>query len=313
MKIIFKLTRGGVDKLKLIRSKVNSGGAGTPRNIGMKISRAEYITFVDSDDIITKTAIEEFYVIAKKFDADVVACEKYFEIHGRDILPQSYITGKFVNVPTLVNDNLFERALALNHKEYIYSMCMKLIRRDFIIEENLELLDIMGEDALMTWCMVCAAKKYVRIPNITYLYRIHNESAIHRQENLDTRIKKWFNSLTKGFCYLDKFLSRQKFFNDNLEARYLVLDALVKEFVGIYIMPLYAQIPTWQMDALIRKELECVENKTALMAFLFSRMNVFNVNMNRQGATIQQMNAYIQRQNQVIQQLQAQIKQLKGQ
>ena len=294
MKIIFKLTRGGADgKLKLIRLKQNSGGAGTPRNIGMKISRAEYITFVDSDDIITKTAIEEFYVIAKKFDADVVACEKYFEIHGRDILPQSYITGKFVNVPTLVNDNLFERALALNHKEYIYSMCMKLIRRDFIIEENLELLDIMGEDALMTWCMVCAAKKYVRIPNIMYLYRIHNESSVHRQENLDARIKKWFNALTKGFYYLDKFLSRQKFFNDNLEAKYLVLDALVKEFVGIYIMPLYAQIPAFQFDELLRKELGGVENKTALMAFLFSRMNIFNVQLNQYGAIIQQQQAKI--------------------
>ena len=270
----------------------------------MGISRGEYISFIDSDDIITKTAMDEFYDIAKKFDADVVACEKYFELYGRNIRPHSYITGKFVNEPTLVNENFLDRAVSLNRKEYIYSMCMKFIRKSFIIDENLKFIDIMGEDALMTWCMLCATKKYVVIPNITYLYRIHNESSIHKQENLNIRIKKWFNSLTRGFGYLDKFLSKKQFFLDNLEAKHLVLDALVKEFVGIYIMPIYAQIPAWQLDEIIRRELSDVQDKTPLMAFLFSRMNVFNVQLNRQGALIQQMNAHIQKQNELIKRLQ---------
>ncbi|MBQ7198035.1 MAG: glycosyltransferase family 2 protein [Selenomonadaceae bacterium] len=88
----------GYDKLKLLRSKVNSGGEGTPRNIGVNISCGEYILFIDSDDFITKTALEELYPIAKKFDADVVHCEKYFQFtDGQENFKiESYQTGEFV-------------------------------------------------------------------------------------------------------------------------------------------------------------------------------------------------------------------------
>lgn len=61
----------GVNRLKLIRSEKNSNTPGMPRNVGIRFSRGEYILFVDSDDAITPTALEELYPIAKKFDADV--------------------------------------------------------------------------------------------------------------------------------------------------------------------------------------------------------------------------------------------------
>ena len=46
----------------------------------MNLSRGEYITFVDADDAITKTALEELYTLAKKFNADVVACDNYYSM-----------------------------------------------------------------------------------------------------------------------------------------------------------------------------------------------------------------------------------------
>ena len=293
-------------KLNLICSQKNSGGAGIPRNIGMKISRAEYITFVDSDDAITPTALEELYTLAKKFDADVVACEKYFELHGKNITPYSYITGDLVQKPTLLTKNFFDRVASLNRKEFIFSLCMKLIRKKFLIEENLDMINIAGEDALFTWCMVCAAEKYLLIPNITYIYRIHDESSSHGSDNLNVekRVKKWFRSITEGFKYLDNFLLTKDFFCVNSEARYFVLDALIKEFTS-YFIPLYAQIPAPLLDGLIRRELEKINDQKALTAFLFARMNIFNLQLNRQNQIIHQQYAQIQ-------QLQAQLKALKS-
>ena len=75
-------------RLNLIKSEKNSGGCpGTPRNIAIDIAHGEYIMFVDSDDVITPTALEELYPIAKNFDADLLQCEKYFEVLG-EVIPK---------------------------------------------------------------------------------------------------------------------------------------------------------------------------------------------------------------------------------
>ena len=41
---------------------------------------------MDNDDAITKTALEELYTIAKKFQADVVHCEKFLQVATKDNL-----------------------------------------------------------------------------------------------------------------------------------------------------------------------------------------------------------------------------------
>ena len=226
-----------------------------------------------------------------------MACEKYCEIHGKNIRVCGYPNFEFVQKPTLVSDDLAERALDLNKKNFVYSPWSKFIYRNFLLEKNLRFLNMMGEDALLTWCLVCSAKKYIRIPNVTYLYRIHDQSQFNRKDDVPNTIKKWMDALIQGFTYLDNFLNKIKFFQTHLEAKYLVLDALVKEFTA-YFIPIYAQIPAYKLDKIIRQELENVQSNSALMAFLLSRMNVLSVHL-------------IQRE-QTIQQLQAQFKQIKS-
>ncbi|MBR0262196.1 MAG: glycosyltransferase family 2 protein [Selenomonadaceae bacterium] len=68
-------------RLKIARTKKNSGGGGyVPRNLGLNLSRGEYVIFMDSDDAVTPDALEKLYTTAKKFDADVVGCEKYYDV-----------------------------------------------------------------------------------------------------------------------------------------------------------------------------------------------------------------------------------------
>ncbi len=65
-------------RLKLKKMSKNSGCPGLPRNTALDMARGKYIYFLDSDDLLTETAIEELYNVAEKFDADVVHIEKYF-------------------------------------------------------------------------------------------------------------------------------------------------------------------------------------------------------------------------------------------
>ena len=64
-------------RLRLTKTEKNSGGGGVPRNKGLLISSGEYIQFLDADDILTKTALEEMYTLAKEYDVDVVYCERF--------------------------------------------------------------------------------------------------------------------------------------------------------------------------------------------------------------------------------------------
>ena len=64
-------------RLQLMRMKVNSGG-GEPRNRGLHLSRGEYVFFMDADDALVSTALDELYAVAKNFAAYVVHCNRYY-------------------------------------------------------------------------------------------------------------------------------------------------------------------------------------------------------------------------------------------
>jgi glycosyltransferase involved in cell wall biosynthesis len=48
-------------EIKVIHLKVNSGNASIPRNIGLDKATGEYITFIDSDDMISGDYIEKIF------------------------------------------------------------------------------------------------------------------------------------------------------------------------------------------------------------------------------------------------------------
>ena len=84
-----------------------NGGVSSARNIGLEVAKGKYISFVDSDDYIEKTFIEELYKKIKENDAQISMCglnkiddnneilgtygySKDF-IDGRELLENKYI------------------------------------------------------------------------------------------------------------------------------------------------------------------------------------------------------------------------------
>ena len=51
-----------------------NGGLGSARNFGVKQARGEYITFVDSDDIVDDDLYEKMYYRANKDNSDMAIC-----------------------------------------------------------------------------------------------------------------------------------------------------------------------------------------------------------------------------------------------
>lgn len=171
----------------------------------------------------------------------------------------------------------------------------------------------IGEDEIFVFKAICLAKNIVRVPNIIYTWRRHSDAISSSLESitLNQNVERWVNSVFFGIALLDEFMNSLDFFRNHIEYKYLILESFLLGKQG-HILPMFAQISPYQLDGLLRKELENVENKTALTAFLFSRMNVFNVALNNQAAILRQTNAHIQKQNELIQNLQEKIKLLQA-
>ena len=189
----YKKKFGG--KLRLINRAVNSGNPGPPTNDGIILSRGEYLLLLDNDDAIVKTALEELYTLAKKFDADVVHCKRYYrfpagkkfsDVSVRVLNP--YLIGGEEEPPALLSDNVLERLPAIRDGKFFQNLWTKLIRRDFMLKNRIKLINGTAQDMLVTTCLLFTAPKYLLIPNCVNLYRVVTNSLSHSQKTLNEYI-----------------------------------------------------------------------------------------------------------------------------
>ena len=297
------------NRLQLIRLKNNSGGcAAIPRNIAMKIARGEYLLFVDADDAITKTALEEMYTIAKKFNADVISCERFYSINGeikvnsidmKKIEPTSYLSNGYELVsPALLNPSLEKRLLALHNYKLIWNFCGKFVRRDLLMEHDIKMVGIGAEDLIFTCCLLCAAPKYILVPNAIYFYRSLEDSLTHKPMTIAGNLQKWVRMSVEGLDYMDAFMDK---FQCAPELKYIAFEALMQEFMRT-ILQVYQLVSAPRLDEFIRSQLATTGSSDIMTSFIFSRMNTFNLRILKQQETIR-------KQQQQIQELQEQLHQ----
>ena len=286
-------------RLQLIKSEKNSGGCpGTPRNIGIRFSRGKYLMFVDADDAITSTALEEIYTAAENFSADVVHCQKFYRAAGESITTNKnflqIVDTNVITQPIFMSDEISERIFDFVNEKIGAVPWNMLLRRNFIMQNNLTFPDFRsGEDLIFTFFILCKAKKILRVPNVFYVWRNNQNSFTWEKMPADKMIHRWTDSLFRGLKILDDFMANFEIFQKNPEYKYQVFELLIKNHT-IRTFSLYAQIPAAKLDSLIRKELNEVDDKTALTAFLFGRMNSLNINFLRQNQIIQNQQAQIQ-------------------
>ena len=236
--IVDSYTKKFGGRLKLVHTEENSGGCAVPRNVGFPYSRGEYIFNMDADDAITKTALDEMYSLAKKYDADVVYIEKYYEASSdlKEMHVHAIQAGGFVDKPVLETEDLEERVKAfLGHRYWVTAWC-KFVRRNFIVENKIFFpKTVIGEDNIWTSGVLFCAGKILRAPNIVYIYRRAEDSMTKTERTPEQTINFWLNSIILGLKSLDNFMSKHEFFQTNPQYRYAVLeDFLVERFYIIF-------------------------------------------------------------------------------
>lgn len=166
------------DKRIKVFHKTN-GGLSDARNYGINNSSGKYITFVDSDDLISPIFIDVLYNAIKQYDTHLSICG-FQRFKDNDNL---YITNKSSNIKCFFdnNGNILENIL-YQKKQNIYSIasCGKMYHRDIFKTIRFP-INKLNEDMAIIMEVIRLNKKISVVEENLYFYRI-NPSSITMQK-----------------------------------------------------------------------------------------------------------------------------------
>ena len=318
------------NRLRLIRSEKNSGGAGTPRNIGIRTAIGDYFFFMDSDDVILPDAFETFYSVAQKFNADVVHYEKwyvtankYLPDNANDLILNPNLKMDYVQKPTLKSADLAERVTDFCASKFWWAPWCHLIRRNLIAKNALKFSNLsIADDMVFSFCVMILAKRIVHIPGAFYIWRTIEESNSRPSTDVEKTIHKRVGDIFKGIEILDKFMSDIEFFKNFPQHKYNMFNFFTESQI-YFLINIFLQVPPYLLEKPVKKELEHIKEKDSLIAFLFNRMNYIYGDLIKAKSLLQQkpqsaqhfqnQQAIIYKQNELIQTQATYIKMLKQQ
>lgn len=184
-------------RIKII-NKINTG-YGDSMNCGITRAEGKYIFFIESDDWLADNALNELFVYAEKFSADIVKGNYYIYNSSQDKV-SIYENLKNFQYNCLVQkedrDELFFVAP---------SIWSALYRKDFLVQNNIFFLPTKGaayQDTSFVFKVWAKAEKIVLIQTPIVYYRSDNAESSSNQRN-------------KIFNICDEFKEINRFIEEN--------------------------------------------------------------------------------------------------
>lgn len=280
------------DKFKVLTLSKNSGCPSLPRNFALTEARGKYVYFLDSDDLLSTTALEELYKVAEKFAADVVHSEKCFVFLDKyginSAQPESFQTGEFVTEPTLETLDIGKRVIGFTQKRFMWQVWGKLFRRQFLSDNKIKFPAIsIFEDYVFVFECLVAAKNYVRVPFVNYYYRVHDDSLSHKAQD-GVRFIQDIIGVVKN---LEDFMNGRKFFVDEPQYKYLLTDFFMQDRLKLFAQKFIGgDYNIGEVYNLCKKIFSRTpQDNVAVTAYLFIAINIFKLYTTQQAAEIESL------------------------
>lgn len=171
-------------RVRSIRLPRNSGGCSVPRNAGMEVARAPWITFLDSDDVLERHACKNMLLAGERAGAEVVAgLTKRFDVKRKRYHNWYHRLYRAPMVIGSVPDDDPERL-------FDTLSVAKLYRRTFLDEHGLRFTEgLIYEDQLFTAQVYSVVRSLAVIPEHVYTWnyaeRATTKSITNRRHELD--------------------------------------------------------------------------------------------------------------------------------
>lgn len=166
------------DERVLFFHKENSGQIET-RCYGISKSRGDYIVFLDSDDILGRSALNTISQKITAYNCDMViyAYERFSDE------PKISETEKAEDIVISDKKELFVKIFS---DEHYNSLCIKAVKREFLRSDGYSAMKEVryGEDLLQTIDIIRQNPKTVVIGDVLYHYR-QNTNSVTRALNLE--------------------------------------------------------------------------------------------------------------------------------
>lgn len=151
---------------RIIYVKKNNEGLGPARNLGIRISKGDYIAFVDSDDWVDKKFIEKMYERIKTQNADMVICD-YYKVQNNNT---SY---QISNIGDCTQEEIVKKMELAGSQIWT-----KLIRREVLIENKIFMPSIPYEDFAVNDVIILSCKRITAVKEALYFYRYNRTGSI---------------------------------------------------------------------------------------------------------------------------------------
>ena len=160
------------DRIVLLDLKQNVG-LGFARNAGMKVARGKYITFIDSDDWVTKDYVEVLYNTIEKYQYDVISPDFY----EYDDITQKVYESKHpknfydINISSI---NIKQKLLCCEYIHY----ARKIYNLQFLKDNDITFKINKFEDTLFIWEIILKTKKFMFVDDKIYYYRVNRKGSL---------------------------------------------------------------------------------------------------------------------------------------